>query len=155
MSFDLPPVHLHHIFDPAFFEIFPIPESRIDRGISFLTLESSERSDIHMIVVVVREKDDIDLWEILEANPYVSIASWSYPLPRTGTLTPDRIGEDIDPVSLYEVRGMPNIGKTDALYHSFSWFDLSDRSFFPLCFFAVEEPVDETSFFAIGALDTV
>src|SRR5712692_9701990 len=56
--------------------------------------ELCQRRDIHMVIVIVAEQDDIDLRQVFERHARLAHSLGTDPAKGACTLRPDRIGQD-------------------------------------------------------------
>ena len=68
--------------------------------------QSPETGKVQMVIVIVAEEHDIDAGEILPSHARFAQAPRAGPGHRTCALRPDRIGQDVDAVSLKQHGGM-------------------------------------------------
>lgn len=139
----IPPVHIDDVLDPAIFEVLLITKSCIYRHM-ISSGKFPESYYIHMIVVIVGENHEVELRKVRKSYSWCRKSSWSCPLNRTRTVTPDRIGEEIDSLCLDEECGMSDIGN----FHGFTfmsrlWFYRMNMPFFPERNSLIQDPFPE------------
>ena len=61
-----------------------------------------QRRQVHMVVMIVADEDEVDLGQILEADARRPHPLWADEGEGRSTLRPDRIGENVEPASLDE-----------------------------------------------------
>ena len=71
-----------------------------------LPLESEQRCDVQMIVVVVTQEHDIDWRKVFEAQAWSAMSPWTSPRKRTRMIRPDWIGQDVQAAGLNQHRGV-------------------------------------------------
>ena len=108
------PIHFFYLSNPAILEVFFISKTCIDHWI-ILLFESSKRIEIHMIVVVVGEKYDVDFGKLVKINSRFNIPMRSCPAKWTRTISPYWISQDIDIVDLYQHGSMSHKGHTHSI----------------------------------------
>lgn len=99
-----------------------------------------------MIIVIMREEDDIDFWEVFEWYSRILVAFWTNPRPRTRSIIPNWICENIHPMCLDQVGCVSDIGNTETFIIGSRWYYGSNIPFLPSFFISVKEPIDEPTF---------
>lgn len=150
----IPPIHIDSVLDSAFHHIITIPESGINTRIVSSIIEGSKGFDIHVIIVIVREEDNVDGRKIrkLYTRFYEPLGSNETEWART--MRVDRISDDIYSLDLDEERCMADIGDNEIL-SIMIFFDLyrSDFFFLPVvnspCKNKTKKPIDIVRCFVV------
>ena len=72
--------------------------------------EAAQRRQVHMVVMIVADEDEVDPRQVLEADAGRAHPARADEGERRGALRPDRIGEDVEALGLDEHGGMADPG---------------------------------------------
>lgn len=63
------PVGFHHVFEPCAFDDAGVFERYEDLSVGIPFGEANQAWKVHVIIMIVRQNDHIDLWQVLQLNP--------------------------------------------------------------------------------------
>ena len=87
---------------------------RCDEGRLPALLDLPQALLVEMVVVIVGEKNGIDLRQVVDHNARLIDAPWPGELKRARALGKDRIDEDVELIDLQQKTGMANEGRAQA-----------------------------------------
>src|SRR5262245_24796576 len=106
----VPPVELRRLADASRTQESAESEGRKPTRVWITRSEALHRPIVEVVIVIVREQDDVDRGEIVKRNGRRHPATRPGKANRRGPLAPHRVREDVDPTDLDEERRVPHPG---------------------------------------------
>lgn len=116
----VPPIQLPRNLKTLLQEKILVAKGRHHDGL-VLIMKFAQCRQVHMIIVVVAEQDELNgrqfiKWDARRMKPF-----WPGKAERTCPLAPNRIGEDIEPVHLYQECAVIDKGDAAVVPDLFGW----------------------------------
>ena len=106
----LAPVELIHGHDTVVAQQATVAEGHQESSLRRTPSEAFDGGQIEMVVVVVRDGDDVDRWQGIECDPGFDITPRTEPAQGARRLRPDRVGENRETADLNQERRVSHPG---------------------------------------------